>query len=110
MKGFSPFTLEGWYIFQLFEGNRHGVIKCRVRSEEVIVGNEECSKGDSTILSIESAGSSDVEFISTVKPLNELFKRSKLLGFRVKVLNTYDFFMREFWGTGLIKEMDAGWI
>ncbi len=110
VKDFSPFTLEGWYIFQLFEWDRHGVTKRGMRSEEVIVSNEEGGKSDSAVASVESAGSSCMELVGTDEPFDELFKRPKLFRFRVKVLEAYDFFMREFWNTGLVKEVNTGWV
>lgn len=77
-------------------------------SKEVIVSDEEGCKSNSAVPSIESAGSSCMELIGPDEPFDELFKRSKLFRFRVKVLEAYDFFMREFWITGLIKEMNTG--
>jgi len=46
------------------------VIESTVRSEEVIVSNEEGSKSNSTVFRIESTGSSGMEIIGTDEPFN----------------------------------------
>ena len=108
MKDFGPFSLESGNVLQLLERNRYGVIKRDVRSEEVVMSNNQSGKSNSPVGSFEAISSSDMGFVGSIKTFNKLFKRSKFFRFSIKVLKTNDFFKREFGVKRLIKKVNAG--
>lgn len=107
-KDFSPFSLESFNIPESIKRNRRGVVESGVRPEEVIVSNEEGSKGESAILRFEAVSGSYMEFIGTVKTFDELFKRPVFFRFGIEVLEADNFFMGERRIMGLVDKMDTG--
>jgi len=48
-----------------------------MRAKEVVVSDKEGRKGDGTVEAVKAASRSDMEFKSSIKAFNELFKRSE---------------------------------
>ena len=48
-------------------------VETAVRSEEVVIGDEECREDSSAVGIFEAASSAGVEFVGTVKAFDELF-------------------------------------
>ena len=61
------------------------------------MSNEEGGKGNGTVLGVKSTGSSCMKLIGADKSFNKLFKRPKLFGFRVKVLEANNLLMSKSW-------------
>lgn len=82
-----------------------------VRTEEVVVGDEQGGQGDCAAGGFETAGGAGVEFVGTVEPFDEFFERAEFFRFGIEVLQADDLFMRDFEVlTGLVQEADAGGI
>ena len=110
MKDFRPFSLKSRNILQFWQRDRYGVIKRNMRSEEVVMSNNQSGKSNSTVGSFEVVSSSDMGFVGSIKTLNKLLKRSEFFRFSIKVLKSNDFFKREFRIKRLIKEVNTGLI
>lgn len=60
-----------------------------MRSQEVVVGDEECGQDSSAVYVFESAPSAGVELIGTIQAFDELLERAILLTFIV-IIGEFD--------------------
>lgn len=71
---FKPFTLNSCNTGQLRYGDRRIVIKTGVRSQEVVVSDEEGSQDGSAVGIFESAPCTGMELVGTVEAFDELLE------------------------------------
>lgn len=79
-----------------------------MRPDKVVVSNKESGKSDSTVFRFKTVSRSGVEFVSTVKTLDKLFKRPECFGFGIEVLKPDNFLEREGFIERLVNKMYAG--
>lgn len=61
------------------------------------MGDEEGGQSEGSVSHIKAMSGTDVGFVGTVEAFNDLFVETKLRGFFIEVLETYDFVMGEGW-------------
>ena len=76
LKKFKPFTLNSFDAGQIRQINGGIEVKAGVRSEEVVVRDEESSEDGGAVDVFEAAASAGVEFVGTVEAFDELFERA----------------------------------
>lgn len=75
------------------------IVERHVRTQEVVMGDNERCKSNSAVIGLKATAWADVEFECSVEPFNELFKWPKERGFFVEILKSNDltvFNAREF--------------
>ncbi len=65
-EDFQPFTLDGRDRIEFRQMGGGFIVERHVRSEEVVVGNKQCSKRDSAVEGIEAIGRFDMMFIGSI--------------------------------------------
>ena len=68
-----------------------------MRAKEVVMSNKEGSKGDSAIDNIKAVRRLHMIFVSSIEAFDELFKRSKLFGFLIEVLESDNLMVLNIW-------------
>ena len=86
----EPLALQRDGRIEYRDMDRHAVLECAVRSEEVVVGNEQGGQRYGTALVLEAGPGSGVELVGAVETLDELFEWAELLRFVVFVLQPDD--------------------
>lgn len=92
-QDFSPLTLQGRDVLQFRQLDRSFITERHMGAQEVVVSDDQRSKGDGSVRAVKAVRRFHVEFISSVKALNELFKGSELLGLFIEILKANDLMM-----------------